>query len=250
MKAYVINLEKRTDRREHIEQELSKMPYIDYEIVNAVDGSLMTHEEKSKLFDIDKFEKRYSKKADNGAVGCALSHQKCFKKIINSSDNYALIFEDDMIVKTDLKQILEDTKTLYESNKPVVILFSGWFWWNTKNKLNKTCIARIHDALLAQGYLITKSAAKILLDERPFIVSDDWRYIISRGVNVYGVIPHPLEQMWTDTSNIGYEKTNKIRIALKYRLRVYGTELIRRLYKFCGHFESCLWLDNFHGDVV
>lgn len=250
MKAYVINLEKRTDRREHIEQELSKMPYIDFEIVNAVDGRVMTLEEKSKIFNIEKFEKRYSKKADNGAVGCELSHQKCFKKIINSSENYALIFEDDMIVKTDLKQILEDTKLLYESNNPVIILFSGWFWWNTKHKFNKTCIVSIHDALLSQGYLITKSAAELLLEERPFITSDDWRYIISRGVNVYGIIPHPLEQIWTDSSDIGYEKSNIIKLTLKYRLRLYGRELIRKLYKFCGHFESCLWLDNFTGDVV
>lgn len=250
MKAYVINLERRTDRREHVEQELSKMPYIDFEIVKAVDGRAMTPEEKSKRFDIDKFEKRYSKQADNGAVGCELSHQKCYKKIVNSSENYALIFEDDMVVKTDLNQILEDTKSLYESNKPIIILFGGWFWWNTKHKLNKTCIASIHDGFLAQGYLITKSAAELLLDERPFITSDDWRYIIKRGVTVYGVIPHPLEQMWTGSNDIGYGKSYMIRLSLKYRLRLYGIELIRRLYKLFGHFESCLWLDNLNGHVV
>jgi len=86
----VINLKRRPDRKTKIEAQLSKNN-IEYEIVEAVDGCDLTPSLTLKsLFRDNDFGYR------RGVIGCALSHIKLWKQLLEDKMNsHYLIMEDD-----------------------------------------------------------------------------------------------------------------------------------------------------------
>ena len=85
MHALVINLEHRTDRREHVIQELTKLHGVTYEFVNAI-------------------------KHEDANIGCTLSHQRCIQIAKDRDLNHIMILEDDVILSNNFIQI---NKILY-----------------------------------------------------------------------------------------------------------------------------------------
>lgn len=78
---------------------------MDYEIINAVDGSSY---EKSKVSWLcDKF-------CTNTMIGCMLSHIKCWEYIVEKDLDYALILEDDVKLQDD---VVKESKKLIDSVK-------------------------------------------------------------------------------------------------------------------------------------
>lgn len=99
--AYYINLEKRTDRKAHVEHELNKIG-IKAERFNAI-----------KLPN------------GNGALGCSMSHLRCIESAKNNNWDHVLVVEDDIkFLDSDLfiKQI---NKFLKLSKVWDVILIAG-----------------------------------------------------------------------------------------------------------------------------
>jgi GR25 family glycosyltransferase involved in LPS biosynthesis len=82
MHALVINLEHRTDRREHMLQELDKLQGVTYEFVNAI-------------------------KHENPNIGCTLSHQRCIEIAKDRDLNHIMILEDDVIFEPNVNEIFE-----------------------------------------------------------------------------------------------------------------------------------------------
>lgn len=84
MHALIINLEHRTDRKEHVLQELNKFQGITYEFVNAI-------------------------KHENPNIGCTLSHQHCigiakYRKNLE----HVMILEDDVIFEPNVTEIFQN----------------------------------------------------------------------------------------------------------------------------------------------
>ena len=50
---------------------------------------------------------------------------------------------------------------------------------------------------LTHAYIINREAASLLIEQRPFITADDWFYIRKKGVKLYAVLPHLLDQDWS-----------------------------------------------------
>jgi hypothetical protein len=90
---YVINLESKKDRLEHIKKEFNKYNIKDYTIVKAVDGST---EDLSLLVDnID------SVPMSKNEIACSISHLKAIKHWLDTStSDYAIIVEDDLTLET------------------------------------------------------------------------------------------------------------------------------------------------------
>ena len=82
MHALVINLEHRTDRREHVIQELTKLHGVTYEFVNAI-------------------------KHEDANIGCTLSHQRCIQIAKDRDLNHIMILEDDVIFEPNVNEIFE-----------------------------------------------------------------------------------------------------------------------------------------------
>lgn len=102
MKCLVINLENSKDRWQNI-LDISKNQ--DYELIriDAVNGK----ELDMTNLDISIFKKSFYPK---NVIGCFLSHQKCWKYIIDNNIDEAIIFEDDIKINSNINIINEINK--------------------------------------------------------------------------------------------------------------------------------------------
>jgi glycosyl transferase family 25 len=138
---YYINLEHRTDRFEHINNELKKTN-IDKNKINKINGIYL------KNF---------------GILGCAKSHIKTLEEFINSKHNNCIIFEDDFTFTQSQKDV----------NTMIDLFFRYVFEFDilmlSANILNSEqtplpFILKIKDAQTLSGYCVSKKFAPILLE--------------------------------------------------------------------------------------
>jgi len=140
---YYINLKHRTDRLEHINNELSK-----------------TNIDKNKIIRIDGV---YYKTF--GSLGCVNSHIKALEAFINSPDHIknCIILEDDFIFTEDQENINLLIDNFFNKSIPYdVLMLSG----NILNscKTEYSFLEKIVDAQTTSGYCINKNYAPILLN--------------------------------------------------------------------------------------
>lgn len=133
--AYYINLEHRTDRKEHVELQLKTL---------GIEAS---------RFDAIKME--------NGAIGCSLSHLKLLEQALENQYDHILIMEDDItfldpeLFKSQLNKFLKT-----RDNKWDVILFAG----NNMppyERTDDTCI-KVSRCQTTTGYLVNGHFIKAL----------------------------------------------------------------------------------------
>ena len=93
---YVINLKHRADRKHRTEEQLTKHG-LTGKFIEAVNGSYL---DINKLED-DGYLNVKRKRMRRGEIGCYLSHIKCWLEILKSNAPMGLIFEDDIILKSD-----------------------------------------------------------------------------------------------------------------------------------------------------
>jgi len=103
IKCYVINLDRSLDRLEYITQVFNECG-LEFERVAAIDGGLLSEEEL----------KRHNEKSVlpreliPAEIGCFLSHRECWHRIIESNDQWAAVFEDDIILSQNSGLILQN----------------------------------------------------------------------------------------------------------------------------------------------
>lgn len=239
MKTYIINLKRSPERKVYMEDILKDLSWLQYEFVAAVDGKAMSDNECEEYFNTGKFKSRYSRNVRPGEIGCTLSHQKCYRKIVNDDEPYVLILEDDILrPSTDFEFVIKNIENVISTEVPQIILLSGWYWFNGTFELtSKYKIVNVFEALLTHAYIINKPAARILMEERPYITADDWRYIRRKGIKLQAVYPHLIDQNWDGslptTVNIGEKKQGIIRWYFFNAFRL----VYMKFLKVIGHFE-------------
>lgn len=241
MKTYIINLEKSLDRKRYVENILSNYPFLDIEFIVAVDANKMSNEEQNKLFNVTDFSKKYSKKVRPGEIGCTLSHQKCYRKLLNSNEDYVLILEDDIILNNEFQETLEKLKNHIDPIKPQVILLSGWYWFYKSTRLNKKYkLADVLDAFLTHAYIINKTAAKLLVEPYPSTMADDWKYIRQKGITLNAILPHLVDQVWNGKFNSMVNIGNSSRIKGNYfrKSKILFHSIYLKFIALLGGFEN------------
>ena len=138
---YYINLEHRTDRLLHINNELSKTN-IDKDKINRIEGVY------NKSF---------------GILGCAKSHIIVLEKFIESNKDTCLIFEDDFTFTKEQTLINELIDSFFNSIKSYDVLMLSSNILNDQ-KTEYTFITKIIDAQTLSGYSVSKQFAPILLN--------------------------------------------------------------------------------------
>lgn len=160
MKKYVISLERREDRRESL-----LLPF-SVTFFNAIDGKVKYPSESVKR---------------QGIYGCYDSHKELLEKLLNDSDDFFLIMEDDVIINNDFEKIFnESVKTLppdwdmiYVGGWEVgdVISYNGFF--NVANKVYTT-----------HCYIVRKKFIPIILEklaERKWKVDVLYSEVLNKG---------------------------------------------------------------------
>lgn len=192
--AFYINLEHRTDRKEHIEQELKKLG-INANRFNAI-------------------------KMVNGAIGCSMSHLKILENAKKDNLDHVLILEDD-ITFLDVNLFKNQINKFFElhGNNWDVILFAG----NNMppySKIDETCV-KVTRCQTTTGYLVNGHYIKVLAanvkmgltnllnkpEERSKYAIDKFWFILQNTCNWYLIIPLTVVQR-EDYSDIEDKVTN------------------------------------------
>lgn len=192
MDIYVINLLKDIDRKKHMIDVLSSYKMGNIYFVEAVYGNELTKEQLQNSFDEKLAYKRYGRNLNLGEIGCTLSHLKCYKKIVASASDYALILEDDITLINDLN-VIKKVEHFVNVTEPIVFFLSGDYWFYRKKKIdNNFSISSVFDAVGAYAYIINKSAANLILkkNRKVSFVSDNWSFYRSQGIKLKAIYPY------------------------------------------------------------
>ncbi len=177
-KIFIINLKKDTDRRKYIESHLQENN-LDYEIIDAVYGKDLTPEELETITDLKLSQKKMGKTISLNEIGCSLSHQKVYKKIINDNLDGAIILEDDIVLSSNFSEIINSiSKNKYLLKDNCWVGF-GKAYIDIKDKIfNINEYFAIHSSPRTKGafaYYIDKVAAQNLITyNKKIIYVADW----------------------------------------------------------------------------
>ena len=140
----------------------------------------------------------------------------------------------------NFSDVAEIVERVMHTQKPLIILLSGWYWFSTKKEVrNGVFLAKVQDAFLTQSYIINKSAAKLLIEEKPFIRADDWRYIKKKGVNILALKPHVVNQEWSGNLPTTIAQENPyFKGHWISKMRMYKHSFLQKVFSFLNHFEE------------
>lgn len=189
MKIFVINLARSIERRSRLEKRLAELN-IAAEFIKAVDGSALNKEELTKHV------RSLNYAFLCGEIGCALSHQFIYRKMVEENIEKALILEDDVYLPHNLKDILKNITI--ETYAPQVVLLSkvNRYLAHPARRITDTHnLHRVHHATTTHSYIINKQAARNLLDNLypVWMVADKWALFEDYSwVRVQAVVPAPI----------------------------------------------------------
>lgn len=192
--AFYINLEHRTDRKEHVEKELQKIGI------------------KATRFNAIKME--------NGAIGCSLSHLKILEDAKKNKFDHVLIVEDDItfldseLFKNQINKFLE----LHENNWDVILLAGNNM--PPYENIDETCV-KVSRCQTTTGYLVNGHYINILAsnvkmgltnllnkpDEKSNYAIDKFWFLLQSVSKWYLIIPLTVVQR-EDYSDIEKKLTN------------------------------------------
>lgn len=237
MHAYVINLTRSPERRAHITGELGKVG-LDYEIITGVDGhDLDLHDPTTvdpSLFVRSSF--------PAGMAGCALSHLRVYRKMLDDGLDTAMVLEDDVTLPADLNS-LADASAGHLAGADLVLLN-----YDSKDTCRMSREGSVHlpsSRLLvlpidvrqpasSAAYLITREACRRMAESvLPVRASpDDWWFFYRQGAldRVRCVVPLPVLKSPQFESTIGYYGLgNGLRSRLLKPLMRHKSPLLRQM---------------------
>ncbi|MBN3098616.1 glycosyltransferase family 25 protein [Pectobacterium brasiliense] len=235
---FIVSLAKDTERRKSISDTLKK-ENIDFEFIDAILGSDLPREELDRI-------KNNSPKEFNptiSEIGCSLSHQKVYSRIINDNIEWSIILEDDAIINGSLKHLIDGLsgEAIKKMAEEDLYILGGQDGLSQRRKVslsffNKININEIIFRKLtykpiyitrACCYLINKKLAKNLHDEfnKNYYIADKWKYLHDKKcfnkIYLTEIISHPIVDVFN--SNIEKERLEKLEQELKKESRKKGT---------------------------
>jgi len=102
IQTYLINLDRNPERLSAMTARLKDLS-IPFERVPAIDGHAMREEDFQTFI---KSRPRRGKDWTRGKMGCLLSHQSVWQKIVEGDQEYAAVLEDDLHMADDLHAVL------------------------------------------------------------------------------------------------------------------------------------------------
>ena len=192
---FVISLADSIDRRNSITKYLD-IHGILFEFVDAVDGRKGLPTEYENQIDRGKSLCRGRKLSDT-EFACALSHMKVYQKIVSNNIPWTLILEDDALPQFDLVPYLENR--CFEDAELTQLIYGIPIFVRRKGqniifgKFRSYICSSAKVPRLTVGYVISKYAAKYLLDHgTPITSTADWPNCISKLIkNMNFRIVHP-----------------------------------------------------------
>lgn len=165
----VINLDRSPERWQMMKNSLENLG-VTAERVSACEGKKLSQDEiKALVPPLDDIAKiNCPREILPNEIGCFLSHKKCWQKLVDSEENWALILEDDIKFSSRANYYIKDTNWIPEGVDIVQLHLWGKSWETRINdkenitlKSGDELVHPIHPpALGTQAYFISKRAAR------------------------------------------------------------------------------------------
>ena len=196
MKVFVINLARRPERMRYIDGQLANAG-VAYERVEAVDGACLSEAERKSAANGFRWwcARGYMPRA--GEIGCALSHRKVWRAMIDGDDAACCVMEDDVALSDGFVDMLRKVEVfMVKAVLPVVVLLTPRCA-ESRDEVVDGCFGRVAWAALTGGYVLNREAARRLLfaTERLDSPIDEWSRWARRGsIALYAARPSVCSQ--------------------------------------------------------
>jgi len=152
--AFVINLDRRTDRWEHIEVEMSKIG-IEITRVSAIDANSLDFQ---RVYATLPMPHRTAPE-----VACAFSHLKALRMFLETDFEYGLIFEDDIVFPNNLT--IETLDRSFQNARGMKLLLLGHCY----SDIAKRCNTSPGSSFIAKGlclhaYIVSREGAHQIIE--------------------------------------------------------------------------------------
>ena len=235
---YVINMKDAQTRKEHMKHVLEEAQ-LKYEFIDAVVGKELTLPHSD--YDEKKYRLAHGKYTSLGELGCYFSHMKAFETFLKSSEEYALILEDDIEFPKDIAAILN--RALKHSERFDLLKLCDFHDGVYVNIVSLDNTYSLACSLTRQtgsgGYLVNRKAAKQMLNHLlpmwlPFDHAFDREWTF--GVKTMCINPTVIQQPDMFETQIDVSKSKKLpylqRYSTVFPYRAYNeiTRVIYRIY--------------------
>jgi GR25 family glycosyltransferase involved in LPS biosynthesis len=170
-KVYLINLKHRNDRLIKIDKILKKIgdKFSEYEIFDAVNGKLITEEEKNNLLSLRSrriFNNPSSFKDIRtlGAIGCYKSHIGVWELALERGEKEIIILEDDIILNVEVNKLKEYINTRPDNYDICYLDWYGLYGYDNTIEYNSNWNRNNGDEIsYFSAYMISEKGIKKLL---------------------------------------------------------------------------------------
>jgi glycosyl transferase, family 25 len=198
MHGYVVNLERSTNRRAHMQKELRKATF-ECEFVTAVDGRELDVSDARLISP----ELAARPNFRPGAAGCALSHLNIYRKILAAGLDYAVVMEDDIVLPKDVGRLCAEVASHMRGAEVVLLNFHSddgvtqVLRAGAQQLSSSRILAEVADEASSTGcYMITREACERLLEGQSTLVAfpDHWVMFYQKGWidDLRCVVPMPV----------------------------------------------------------
>jgi len=194
MKTFVINMDSRPERLASMRDQLDRQG-LPFERCRGIAGAEITAEERRRCFSPLRSLIALRKRMTPAQLGVTLSHLSIYHRIVDENLPYALVFEDDSVLQPSFPEALERVRAVLDPEKPQVFLFNNWGLKVAKDAAPG--VYRVRNAWCADGYVITRAAAKLIIakNEPVIVICDSWkRFVRWWGLELHYTVPEAVVQ--------------------------------------------------------
>lgn len=239
MRAYVINLARSPERRNHMRAQLATTG-LPATFITAIDDREMD------LRGSDDVQRSYLERPEwrPGRVGNALSHLRAYEQILADGLDQALVLEDDVTLPPDLGAVLDALDCQLSGAEVVLLHFDSRY----SCELSTDGAVRLPDSRLlvlpvdvgalagAAGYVITRQGcermSKTVLPVRSD--ADHWAHWYHEGAldRVRCVFPHAIDKDPSFESTIDYHSPTSLRARTLRAVHRYRIPLVDQVVSY------------------
>jgi len=190
---FIISLERYPARRAPLCAQMDALS-IPFEIIEGVDGWNLTDREIAARYDAQRGMRERGRLMTRGEIGCAHSHQKVLRMIVERNLDLAVVFEDDAIVGPEFKAVWQELGRLPRGIDYVSLYsYNGVVERKAEMQLGDVALHRAPTQLWGSvAYVVTRECAQRLIEPNGRVaVNSDWR-TTRRWRRQYLALPLPV----------------------------------------------------------
>ena len=249
--AFVICLERETERKAYIKEHLSSLN-IPFVFSKAVDGRVLSKIEKDAIYSEEESIKTRGRPLADGELGCYMSHYKIWQHMVKNSIETALIIESDAVFSSEAIEVINQIELSNVSWDLIMLYYRECFpsFWEQRKLTNETNLVKFaNKCSCTTAYLLTLAGAKQLLKfAMPICLPvDDYMTggFINKDIKTFAAYPRTV-QLTDDNESTSTIKqgVNSIKNLTKKRKKhiSFAKKVEKRLRYFSKQVRPGSWL--------